>query len=56
MCTIAIKLKNISIAPLLDGGFWCFEGTKITIQLFSSTVVNALIDGSIIDTHWDISY
>ena len=42
-CTVVMKLKKIAIAPLLDGGFLCFGGTKIAIQLFSSTAVSVLI-------------
>ena len=26
MCAVAMKLKKIAIAPLLDGGFLCFGG------------------------------
>ena len=42
MCTVAMKLKKISLTPLLYGCFWCFGGVKIAIWLFSFTTANAL--------------
>lgn len=38
MCTVAIKLKKIDLAPAWL--FLCFDGAKIVIKLFSSTATS----------------
>ena len=42
MCTVAIQLQNLAIAPLLQRSFLCFGTSKIAILLFSSTAASAL--------------
>ena len=42
MCTVAVQLKIIALAPLQRDPIWYFGGAKIALQLFSSTATNAL--------------
>ena len=42
LCTVAEKLKFLTLTPLLQLSFLCFGVAKIAIQLFSYTAANAL--------------